>query len=491
MKIRSVGALAGLCMLLTSYSVWSLTGEGPGRDAPKPTRERSERRDTTELAAGDKSSFSIGRTLRAEGRIGHTRLSGDSDSETYLLVTVRADAQATGPAARRHLSIVLDRSGSMQGKRLRNAVAAAQSAVRRLGNEDVVSVIDYSTNARVLVPPTELDSRTRDRVVNELARVTAEGDTCISCGLESSVELIGRRTGYINRVLLLSDGEATAGILDADGLRRVAASVRNANASVTTIGVDVDYNERLMTAIAQESSGRHYFVENPEGLARIFDLELSGLERTVARDAELGFELAPGIELIDVADRSFRREGSRVLVTLGTFAAGEERSVLVRVRVPRGAAGDRPVATTRLRFDDLTTGSAASSEGTLAALLTDDGSRSPLDPIVEERVQRSGTVGALTDANDLFAAGDADGARTRVKKELAAVRSSRAAAVAAAPAPKKAAVEKDFDRQEAALGAAATAFAEPPPSPGAAPEEERKGKAVLKRNQAEAFELGL
>jgi hypothetical protein len=163
--------------------------------------------------------------------------------------------------------------------------------------------------------------------------------------------------------------------------------------------------------------------------------------------------------------------------------------VLARVRVPRGAPGSRPIATTRLAFDDLTTGGAASSEGRLVAFTSDDGSRSPLDPIVEERVQRSGTVTALTDANGLFSSGDGAGARRRVAEKLDEVRSSRAAAVAAAPAARKDAVSNEFERQEAALGAAATAFAEPPPSPSASFEAQRKGKAALKRNQAEAFEL--
>jgi hypothetical protein len=178
-------------------------------------------------------------------------------------------------------------------------------------------------------------------------------------------------------------------------------------------------------------------------------------------------------------------------VPLGTFAAGEERNVLVRVRVARGAEGERTIATTRLAFDDLTTGTPASSEARLVAEMSDDGSRSPLDPIVEERVQRTGTVSALNDASGLFASGDAEGARRRVTEKLSEVRSSRASAVAAAPAPRKAAVKDEFDKQEAALGAAATAFAEPPPAANAAPEAQRKSKAAVKRNQAEAFELSL
>ncbi|HEY3493752.1 MAG TPA: hypothetical protein VGK73_03655, partial [Polyangiaceae bacterium] len=85
MKVRSVGALAGLCMLLTSSFVWSLTGESsPKRSGPaKPFEDRSERlRD--ERPAGDGPSFSLGGTLRAEGRLGHPKLSGDTEAETFL-----------------------------------------------------------------------------------------------------------------------------------------------------------------------------------------------------------------------------------------------------------------------------------------------------------------------------------------------------------------------------------------------------------------------
>ena len=489
MKVRSVGALAALSMLLTSYSVWSLAGDGaPRRETVTQFRERGVEQPSERLPGGA-GSFVMTGTLRAEGRLGHARLAADSESETFVLVNVRGDDQATGRAARRHLAIVVDRSGSMAGKRLRNAISAAQGAVRRLGNQDMVSVIDYSGSARVLVPPTELDPRSRERIVNELGRLVADGDTCISCGLETSLELLSRRSGFVNRVLLVSDGEATSGVRDIDGMRSVASRVRSANATVSTIGVDVDYNERMMAAIANEANGRHYFVESPEGLSRIFDEELSGLERAVARNAELELDLAPGVELLDVADRSFLREGSRVVVSLGSFAAGEERSVLARVRVPRGASGERAIVTTRLAYDDLATGNAARSESRLVAFLSEDGTRGPLDPIVEERVQRSGTVTALNDANGLFESGNAQEARRRVDEKLGEVRSSRSAAIAAAPAARKAEVSNEFDRQEAALGAASTAFAAPPPSPSSSFEDQRKSKVALKRNQAEAFEL--
>jgi Ca-activated chloride channel family protein len=406
-----------------------------------------------------------------------------------VLVNVRADSTATGRATKRHLAIAIDRSGSMAGKRLRNAVAAAQGAVQRLADGDIVSVIDYATTSHVLVPPTVLDGDARERVTARIGSLTAGGETCISCALETTTDVLRQQSDAVERVLLLSDGEATTGVRDVGGMGRMADSVRALGATVTTVGMDVDYNERMMTAIAQATNGRHYFVSSPEGLPAIFDQELSGLERSVAREAELTLDLAPGVELLDVADRSFRREGSRVRVSLGSFAAGEERSVLARIRLSPGASGEHAVMSTRLTYDDLSKGSREEQSGSLVAELTRDGTRSPLDPEVEERVHRSGTVTALTDANGLFESGDSTAARQRVTEKLDEVRRDRAAAVAAAPAPRKAFLAQQFDKEEAALGAAATAFAEPPPAASAPAEEVRKSKAALKTNAERAADL--
>src|SRR5690606_38714012 len=100
--------------------------------------------------------------------------------------------------------------------------------------------------------------------------------------------------------------------------------------------------------LAVESNGRHHFVNHPDDLSRAFDSELASLVKSIASDTEVSLELAPGVELVEVFDRTFRREGSRVIVPLGTFAAGEHKTVLAKVRVARGADGERAIANVRL-----------------------------------------------------------------------------------------------------------------------------------------------
>jgi Ca-activated chloride channel family protein len=486
MKVRTVAALAGFSMMLSSVSVWSLTD--PARKVgPSETSSGTRNRVVSDRSGSD---FSAGAAVRLEGRLGHRELASDKHQNTFALFTVKGTSE--GREAIRsatHLVIVIDRSGSMAGKRLDNALAAARGALLRLSNDDVVSVVEYSNSASLLVPPTRIsDESTRKRIDYQITTMTAHGDTCISCGLERSLEALSGRSGLVNRVLLLSDGEPTTGAQSQDGLRSLADDVRRAGASVTTVGVDVDYNERIMASIAQQSSGRHYFVDNPSELPRIFDLELDGLERTVARTAELRLEAPDGVELVEVMDRSFRRDGKRVLVDLGSLAQNEEKTVLVRVRIDPARAGQQDLVRARLAYEEAVSGRDGECEGVLAARFVDEPESDALDPLVEERVQRSSTLGTLTEANRLFDKGDAESARRRLNESLDDLKKSRSAAVAKAPAAKRAAVDEQFARQEAALGSAASAFAAPPPGISAE-EAARGGKAGVRRNQAAATDL--
>jgi Ca-activated chloride channel homolog len=490
MKIKTVGVLAAAGMMLSSLTVWSLTSPRPKPIATDDPTLIAEREPTQGFEG---AQFSAGTSLLMDGRLGHAELLAGRDNESFLLVGVRAQQDAAAPASRPlNLSIVIDRSGSMKGRRLSNAISAATGMLRRLRDGDVVSLVSYNTSTEILAQPTTIDSGSRERVIASLDRLTAQGDTCISCGLDAGIELLRQRSGMVDRVLLLSDGEATAGVRDVEGFRQIANSVRRMGAAISSIGVDVDYNERVMAALAQESNGRHHFVENAADLPRIFDAELESLVRTVARGAELEVRLAPGIELEQVLDRTFQRDADRVRVPLGDFAAGEEKTMLMRVRIPRGAAGQRPVADVKLAWDDLGKGGKNDCNGSLSLLLTDDAGRiSPLDPLVSGRLNRSQTAAALTEANQLFAGGQVEEARRRISRKLDDLRADKRAAVASAPAGRAPQLEADFARQEAALGSAQGGFAAPPssePAP-AKPAESRKGKAQVRANQKSAVDL--
>ncbi len=484
MRVRTVALLAGLGMMLSSVSVWSLT------EPAKRTERWQSRYGEREVSTDPSVKVASTRSVQLEGRPGHAEVASGRESETFALFTVTGTDEGNGEKrAAMHLVIAIDRSGSMAGKRLDNALAAARGAVARLNDEDMVSVVEYATDARLLVAPTTLSPGNRERVLQSIAGITSGGDTCISCALRKGIEALGGQRGMVDRVLLLSDGEPTTGARDVEGLRLIADDVRRAGASVTTVGVDVDYNERIMAAIARESNGRHYFVENPSGLSAIFDAELEGLGKTVAREATLTLEPAPGVELVEVMDRSFRRDGDRLVVSLGTVAGGERKEVLVRARMRSPERGQRELVSAHLAFEDVQSGKNSDLDDRLVVAIVDRPKSDALDPLVEERVRRSSTVGVLTEANRLFEQGDKDEAKRKVEEALGATQASRQRAVAAAPAAAKPAIEREFARQEAALDTAAQGFAVAPEAAGAPAAASKAGRAAVRQNQAAASRM--
>ncbi len=507
MKPTRVAALAALGMFLTSVSVYSFTPPGGVKiTADEGVRagllagtDNGGAQDNGGAATTKGSAFQAGTTLHVDGRVGHTSLAKGSRGETFVMLEVHADAGKATARAPVNLSLVIDRSGSMKGNRLRNAIQGAAAAIDRLNDGDVVSVITFDARTNVLVPPTTIDASSRSRIRSDVQGITLGGDTCISCGIEDAMIQLDRTSGRVNRMIVLSDGDATAGVRDIPGFRSMAQRARDRGTSITTIGVDVDYNEKIMTAIAADSNGRHYFVENEASLERVFETEASTLTTTLASATEAQIELSPGVELVRVFDRTFRRVGNRVVVPLGSFGGGETKTVLLKVRAPTDREGAQPVADVDLTYRDHVTDVDGRCSGKLALDVT-SGAPSELDAIVEGRLNRTETASTLKEANDLFQAGRFADAKRKLEDRQQALVTAAATAAANAEPARKGDVDRDFAAQTTALNDANQQFAAPPAAaaPGAfgagqqpaspAPTS-HAAKAAVKQNAAKAMDM--
>ncbi|MRG93367.1 vWA domain-containing protein [Polyangium spumosum] len=511
MKSSRVAVLAFAGMLLTSLSVYSFTPPGglPSSNEPTIGAEVAEDDTTTEKTTDattqtELAHFTAGSTVMIEGRMGHPKILKNPRGETFLMLEARANASDRAKASPQvNLSIVIDRSGSMKGTRLRNAVNAAIGAVERLHDGDMVSVVTFDTRTEVVVPAVVIGPSTRGSVVSSISGITLGGDTCISCGIETAMAEMSRASeGRISRMIVLSDGDANHGLKDVPGFRSLAQRARDRAIGISTVGVDVDYNEKILSAIAVESNGRHYFVENDSALARVFEGEAEALTQAVASGAEVDIDLAPGVELDRVFDRSFRRNGSRITVPLGTFSGGDVKTVLVKLRVPSDANGELPVASIDMHYKDLVKNEDGRCNGKLGVEVVDTNG-SDLDAVVAGRVNRSETAAALEEANRLFEQGKVAEARRRISAREQSLRDSAARAKTSAPAPRAADVAFDFDQQLAVVQRAeagfaqAPAVAEPaagpfatPPPPAAAPVEARQARKAVRANQEAATNMG-
>ncbi len=501
MKLTTFTGLALVSLIISSAAGVAVAGSlGPELPSALPVATSTPLPDPDPsnllaLLNPARDRFEAGQTVHVTGRLGHATMAAGRSAKTFVHLDLHteADLQAA-QAAQTNLSIVIDRSRSMQGQRMENALAAARGMMGRLRDGDSVSVVVYNTQSTVLVPPTTITASTRADLGLQLRTIEARGHTCISCGVVAGLEQLALGQGAVSRMLLLSDGQANTGMRDEAGFRQLAQQARARGVSVSSLGVDVDYDDRLLLAVAQASNGRHYFVRDPSGLARVFDEELQSLQNTVASNVEAVIDLGPGVEVTQVFDRAFSRRGRALVVPFGAFAAGDRKSLLVEVQLARGVEGLREVADVSLRYTDLTADPAApgTCEGVLAVHLSNDaGKVSPLDPLVETRLARAETSAALREANVAFAAGDVSGARDKLASTRGRIRQRRTESRRRAPKKAQQRIDGEFEDQFGALDGAEENFEQAQKADPFEPAASPAGKASVRQNADALSGLGL
>lgn len=292
-------------------------------------------------------------------------------------------------------SLVIDRSGSMRQKgKLKYAKAAAKKLLGLLTSEDSLSIVEYDN--RVGVPWPQSSVAQRYRIENIINGLTPRGGTNLSGGLMEGFHQVARfgRRNAVRRVVLLSDGLANQGETDPHRISDMALSARNRGVGVTTMGVGLDYDEDLMQSIAESGGGKYYYIEDPCQVAEFFEQEIGVLFNMVTKGVML--EIVPGehVKNVEVLGYTTRREGNNLLVSMGDFYFGENRSMLIRLDLD-GLEADRAVlGKVKLQYTDSADGREITTPMEIAVQTT------PHAELVEERENRDVSVESILVAAD-------------------------------------------------------------------------------------------
>jgi Ca-activated chloride channel homolog len=184
-----------------------------------------------------------------------------TDGGYFLLL---AGLPATKPSnekpVRREVTLVIDRSGSMAGEKLKQVKAAALQVIDGLEEDEAFNIIDYSdyldSFAGKPVLKTKENAENARRYVRPLV---ASGGTNIHDALAEALRPAPRE-GMLPLVLFLTDGQPTVGVRDEVTLRAAAEKMNRYKRRIFTFGVGFDVNAPLLTHLAQNSRAASTFV---------------------------------------------------------------------------------------------------------------------------------------------------------------------------------------------------------------------------------------
>jgi Ca-activated chloride channel homolog len=229
--------------------------------------------------------------------VGRDWLHGSYQATLQIALTTPVDPGEL-PRLPLNLVVVVDRSGSMaEDARMDKVKAGLHLLIDRLEPGDRLAIVQFDDQVDTL------STLAADPVPAELhAAVDAmfpRGATNIYGGLEAgfTVSANAWSSERQNRVILLSDGLATAGVTDPIAIIDLAKSYVVEGTSLSTIGVGLSFDASLMRGLAEEGAGNFYFLEDAVAVNEVFTQELETSLTPLALDVQLAAVPAVGYRM--------------------------------------------------------------------------------------------------------------------------------------------------------------------------------------------------
>src|ERR1700688_1326821 len=287
-----------------------------------------------------------------------------SSAENFILyVLLEAVARGKGGSGGGsrlplNLGVVIDRSGSMYDeRRLEFVVEAVKFLAEHLNRDDKVSIVVFADKAKVILnSDSSHDKGTVLKALDDIDLLEIGGGTQMALGMKAAIDEVKKNLSgdRLNRVLALTDGqtyEETACI--------ELANQNRDQMSFSAMGVGVEFNEKLLMRMTQDSHGKYHFIGDPAEIPGIFEDELAGLRAVSVRNGRIEVTLAQGVQIREAFRASpeiyalgapLIGEDRKDTYEIGDLEAGLPGSVLLTLVLPPRKPGPVRIAQSAFRY---------------------------------------------------------------------------------------------------------------------------------------------
>lgn len=217
---------------------------------------------------------------------------------------------------------------------------AAIKAVEGLKEGDFVSLVTFHTSAQVIKDAVKVTPASKIEMIQAINSLQANGGTNLHAGwLSGATEVVKNlKEKYVNRVMLLTDGETQTGITDPKEIARDVAAIYKSGVTTSTFGVGASFNEALLQSMSETGGGNFYYIQDEKQFDQMFAEEFTGMANLAATEITLQLELAQGFQ---VAEQMNSYQATNGVYNLSNVLSGNKLSVLFKLDTE---FGDKPEA---------------------------------------------------------------------------------------------------------------------------------------------------
>jgi len=285
--------------------------------------------------------------IRVEASLSQSKILQGSDGLVYLQMDIEAPRQTDSYETRKPTDfiVVLDRSGSMSAaQKMEYVHQALRTLIQQLSPQDRFGLVSFDDKAEINHYLSYVSPQDKNYLQQKISAIQPRGSTNISSGLQTAIQMVRENNSPARseRIILISDGLANQGITDPAALSSMVTAAsqtrgfREASSpfALSTIGVGLDFNEYLLSNLADRGQGSYYYLQNPSGMHNILAEEFRGASEIYASNTELNFDLPPDITLTDASGYPVQRQGNHYIVQPGHIYQNQKKVIYLTLALP-------------------------------------------------------------------------------------------------------------------------------------------------------------
>ena len=310
----------------------------------------------------------------------------------------------------------------MAGEKLESAKAAALGVAERLRDSDRLSIVSFASDVVVHAKALKLSGEARASIRAAIGALDTRGQTNLAEGWFTGAECVAKAIegGAVNRVILLSDGAANAGITDPEQLALHATELAKGGVTTSCVGIGDGYETPVLQAVAEHGGGRLHDAEQGVEIVDALMGELGEIGDLAAKNVSVTLHVPATAKAAFVGSAPVTVGAGSLSVFSGALLQGRPRSFVFRVTLPADKVEETLLFGVTARGAGVAGGNLESLPVEVAFTFVEGvrNNRQPRDEAASMAVARAWHAEIIRAAARMNRAGDRRQARHFVEREL-------------------------------------------------------------------------